>query len=121
LTLKKVQASYQVPARVSRSTYMKIKRLIDEGIFLNFSNFTRKAIEDELTMLGETEIISVKQTSVQEARDRIEEYLKQHQGPAYPSEIADHYGLELEPTFEAIKQLIAEGKTKETATLDASH
>ena len=63
-----------------------------------------------------TEIISVKQTSVQEARDRIEEYLKQHQGPAYPSEIADHYGLELEPTFEAIKQLIAEGKTKETKT-----
>jgi len=59
-------------------------------------------------------IINVKQTSVQEARDRIEEYLKQHQGPAYPSEIADHYGLELEPTFEAIKQLIAEGKTKET-------
>lgn len=114
MTLKKVQASHQLPARVSRSTYMKIKRLIDEGIFLNFSDFTRKAIEDELAMLGETEIISVKQTSVQEARNRIEEYLKQHQGPAYPSEIADHYGLELEPTFEAVKQLIAEGKTKET-------
>jgi len=112
LTLK-VQASYQVPARVSRSTYMKIKRLVDEGMFLNFSDFTRKAIEDELAMLGETEIVSVEETSVQEARDRIEEYLKQHQGPVYPSEIADHYGLELEPVFEAVKQLMAEGKVKE--------
>jgi len=43
---------------------MKIKRLINEGIFLNFSDFTRKAIEDELAMLGETETISVKKTSV---------------------------------------------------------
>jgi len=30
---------------------MKIKRLIDAGIFLNFSGFTRKAIEDELEKL----------------------------------------------------------------------
>lgn len=113
LTVKNVQASYQVPARVSRLTYIKIKRLIDEGMFLNFSDFTRKAIEDELAIVGETEIISVKQASVQEAREKIEEYLKQRQGPVYPSQIADHYGLELEPVFAAVKQLIAEGKAKE--------
>jgi hypothetical protein len=45
--------SYQVASKVSKSTYMKVKRLIDEGMFLNFSDFTRKAIEDELRLLGE--------------------------------------------------------------------
>ena len=43
----------------------------------------------------------------------IAEYLNQHQGLVYPSDIADHYGLEHEPVFEAIKQLKAEDKVKE--------
>lgn len=73
----------------------------------------RKAIENELERLGETQIISVKETSVEEARRLIEKYLDSHHGPVYPSDIADHYGLELAPVFEAIKQLKAEGKVKE--------
>jgi len=92
---------------------MKIKRLIDAGLFLNFSDFTRRAIENELERLGETEILSVKETSVEEAKRLIEEYLDQHPGAFYPSDIAAHYGLELEPVFEAVKQLTAEGKVKE--------
>jgi len=92
---------------------MKIKRLIDAGMFLNFSDFARKAIEHELERLGETEMLSVKDTSVREARKLIDEYLDQHQGPVYPSDIADHYGLELEPVFEAVKQMMTEGKVKE--------
>ena len=107
------ELSYQVSSKVSKSTYIKIKRLIDAGMFLNFSDFTRKAIEDELEKLGETEIVSIRETSVQEAKKMIEEYIDQHQGPVYPSDIANHYGLELEPVFEAIKQLKAEGKVKE--------
>jgi len=107
------EISHQVACRVSRSTYMKIKRLIDAGLFLNFSDFARRAIENELDRLGETEILSVRETSVEEARRLIEEYLDQHQGPVYPSDIAAHYGLELETVFEAVKQLKAEGKVKE--------
>lgn len=87
--------------------------MIDAGIFLNFSDFTRKAIEDELERLGETEILSIRDASVEEARKLIEEYLDQHQGLTYPSDIADYYGLELEPVFEAVKQLKAEGKIRE--------
>jgi len=111
--LETQELSYQVACKVSKSTYVKIKRLIDAGMFLNFSDFTRKAIEDKLEKLGETEIISIKETSVQKAKKIIEEYLNQHQGLVYPSDIADHYGLELEPVFEAIKQLKAEGEVKE--------
>lgn len=58
-------------------------------------------------------IITIRETSVQQAKKMIEEYLNQHQEPVYPSDIANHYGLELEPVFEAIKQLKAEGKVKE--------
>ncbi len=105
--------SYQVSSKVSKSTYMKMKRLIDAGMFLNFSDFTRKAIENELERLGETEILSIRDASVEEARKLIEDYIDQHQGPVYPSDIADHYGLEIETVFEAVKQLKAMGKVKE--------
>lgn len=97
--------SHQVACRISRSTYMKIKRLIEAGLFLNFSDFARKAIENELDRLGETEILSVREASVEEARRLIEEYLDQHRGPVYPSDIAAHYGLELEHGFELKKAI----------------
>src|SRR3990170_5995864 len=99
------EASYQVASKIPKSMYMKIKSLIDQGVFLNFSEFTRKAIEDELKMLGETEMISVKKASIEEAKKLIMEYLDEHPGAVYPSDIADHYGLELETVFEAVKQL----------------
>ncbi len=92
---------------------MKIKKLIEAGMFLNFSDFTRKAIENELERIGETEILSIRETSVEKAKKLIEKYLDEHPGPVYPSDIADHYGLELEPVFEAVKQLKAERKIKE--------
>jgi Arc/MetJ-type ribon-helix-helix transcriptional regulator len=103
INLETQELSYQVSGKISKPTYVKIKQLIDAGMFLNFSDYTRKAVEDKLEKLGETEIISIKETSVQEAKKTIEEYLNQHQGPVYPSNIADHYGLELEPVFEAIR------------------
>jgi len=106
------EVSYQVASKVPKSTYMKIKRLVDQGLFLNFSEFTRKAIEDELEMLGETEIVSVREASVEEAKKMIERYLDEHRGAVYPSDIADHYGLELETVFEAVKQLMAKGRIK---------
>ena len=110
------EVSYQVASKIPKSMYTKIKRLIDQGMFLNFSEFTRKAIEDELEMLGETGIISVRDTSVEEAGKMIMKYLDEHQGAVYPSDIADHYGLELETVFEAVKQLTAEGKAREAET-----
>ena len=113
INLTTQELSYQVSSKVSKSTYIKIKRLIDAGMFLNFSDFTRKAIEDKLENLGETEIISIRETSVQEAKKMIEEYLNQHQGLVYPSDIAEQYGLDLESVFEAVKRLRAEGKVKE--------
>jgi len=63
--------------------------------------------------VGETENHQRKADLSSRGQRQDRRVLKQHQGPAYPSEIADHYGLELEPVFEAVKQLIAEGKAKE--------
>jgi len=107
------EVAYQVASKIPKSMYMKIKRLVDQGMFLNFSEFTRKAIEDELEMLGEIEIISARDASVEEAGKMVEKYLEENQGAVYPSDIADHYGLELETVFKAVKQLMVEGKVKE--------
>ena len=120
MTQKKVQ-DYQVSARVSRSTYLKIKRLIDKGIFLNFSDFTRKAVEDKLAMV-ETGL-KLNQALVQEAKDEITEFLKKRQPPADlskirlgpvdlgetdPTKIIGKYGEEV--VYEALRQLFAERK-----------
>ena len=107
------EVSYQVASKIPKATYFKIKRLIEAGMFLNFSDFTRKAVENELERLGEAKILSIRDVSVKEAKRLIEEYLGQHQGSVYPSDIAEYYGLELETVFEAVKQLRAEGKVEE--------
>jgi len=122
MTQKRVQESYNVSVSVSRSTYMKIKRLIDEGVFLNFSDFMRQAIEDELAMVGETGL-KVNQALVREAKGKIIEFLKKRKPPAdlskirlgpvdlgetEPTKIIDKYGEEV--VYEALRQLFAERK-----------
>jgi GTP-sensing pleiotropic transcriptional regulator CodY len=103
----------QISCKVTKSTYLKIKKLIEEGLYLNFSDFARSAIENELDRLGDVTIISVGTTSMKEAMKLIEEYVDNHQGSVYPSDIADHYGLELEIVFEAVKKMKSKGIIKE--------
>jgi hypothetical protein len=59
-------------------------------------------------------IIEVKEVTVEEARGKILEYYKEHEGESiYPDDVADELGFDLKITMQAVKELIKEGKLKE--------
>jgi len=57
-------------------------------------------------------IVEVKDVSIEDAKIRIFEYLKEH-GVAYPDDIADELGFDLKVVIEAMEKLKKEGKIKE--------
>jgi Arc/MetJ-type ribon-helix-helix transcriptional regulator len=99
----------QAAVRLPKSDHLKIQHLIDAGLYRSYADFLRDAVRDKL---GTMEVISVKNVTAKEAERMIEDYLKEHPGPSFASEIADALGLEFGITFETINKLLKEGKIK---------
>lgn len=100
---------FQVAARLSKSDYLKAKRLVEAGIYRSFADFLRDAVRDKL---GSMEIVSVTDVNPEKAEHMIEEYLKEHPGPNFASEIADALGLDFSITFKTVNKLLEEGRIK---------
>ncbi|KPV62063.1 MAG: hypothetical protein AOA65_2101 [Candidatus Bathyarchaeota archaeon BA1] len=113
--MRAVKKSRQVACTLPVRTYEKIGRLIEDGMFLNYSDFARTAIENELARMGAMNLIEIKDYTLEEAKKLILEYLQNHGGEVLPSDIADHYGMELDICFKAVKALVEERKVEEAS------
>ncbi len=99
----------QAAVRLSKSDYVRVQKLVEAGLYRSFADFLREAVRDKL---GSMEVISVKKVEAHEAERMIEDYVKQHPGPNFASEIADALGLEFGITFKIINKLLQEGRIK---------
>lgn len=99
----------QAAVRLSKSDYRKVKQLIDAGLYRSFADFLRDAVKDKLASI---EVVSVRDVKPEEAERMIENYLKEHPGPSFASEIADALGLEFDITFKTIDKLLQKGQIK---------
>lgn len=99
----------QAAVRLSKSDYLKVQQLVDAGLYRSFADFLREAVRDKL---GSMEIVSVKKVGANEAEHMIENYLKEHPGSNFASEIADALGLDFDITFKTINKLLEEGRIK---------
>jgi Arc/MetJ-type ribon-helix-helix transcriptional regulator len=99
----------QAAVRLSKADHRKIQQLIDAGLYRSFADFLREAVRDKL---GSMEVVSVKDVTAKEAERMIQNYLTQHPGPSFASEIADALGLEFDITFKTIDKLLKEGQIK---------
>jgi len=99
----------QVAVRLSKSDYVKVQQLVEAGLYRSFASFLREAVRDKL---GSMEVVSVKKVEDHDAERMIEDYLKEHPGPNFASEIADALGLDFGVTFKAINTLLEEGNIK---------
>ena len=103
----------QVAVRLSKADYVRIRQLIQAGLYRNSADFLREAVRDKL---GSMEIISVQKVDTAKAERMIEDYLKGHSGPSFASEIADALGLEYSLTFKTIHKLLEKGRIKRAKT-----
>ena len=99
----------QAAVRLSKSDYVKVQQLIEAGLYRSFADFLREAVRDKL---GSMEVVSVKKVEPRDAERMIENYLKEHPGPNFASEIADALGLDFGVIFKAINTLLEEGNIK---------
>ena len=59
-------------------------------------------------------IVEVRETTVEEAKEKILEYYKKHEGESiYSDDVADELGLDLKIVMQAVEELINEGKREE--------
>ncbi len=99
----------QAAVRLSKSDHAKVQQLVDAGLYRSFADFLREAVRDKLCSM---EIVSVKNVAAHDAERMIEDYLKEHPGANFASEIADALGLEYSVTFKAINKLLEKGQIK---------
>jgi Arc/MetJ-type ribon-helix-helix transcriptional regulator len=101
----------QAAVRLSKADYTKVQQLVDAGLYRSFADFLREAVRDKL---GSMEVVSVTKVETPVAERMIEDYLKEHPGPNFASEIADATGLEFSITFKTIHKLLEKGRIKKT-------
>ena len=85
--------------------------------YRSVADFIAEAVREKLEEKGEMPIASLKEIPLAEARSRITQYLKDHPGVHYPSDIAFKLGLDLELVFEVVKALTIEGIVEEVEKL----
>jgi len=103
----------QAAVRLSKADYARVQQLVEAGLYRSFADFLREAVRDKL---GSMEVVSVKKVEANVAERMIEEYLKEHPGRNFASEIADALGLEFSITFKAIHKLLEEGRIRKAKT-----
>jgi Arc/MetJ-type ribon-helix-helix transcriptional regulator len=101
--------TFQVAVRLSEEEYGKIQQLIKAELYKNFAEFLRDAAHEKL---GSMEVVSVQQVDTATAEKMIEDYLTEHPGPSFASEIADALGLEYSVTFRIVHKFLEEGRLK---------
>jgi Arc/MetJ-type ribon-helix-helix transcriptional regulator len=99
----------QAAVRLSKADYVKVQQFVDAGLYRSFADFLRDAVRDKLSSM---EVVSLRKVEPQVAERMIEDYLKEHPGPNFASEIADALGLEFGVTFKIIHKLLEEGRVK---------
>lgn len=94
----------------------RVRRIVRSPLGENYrgvADFIAEALREKLEEKGEVPILSVEEIPLEEVRKRITQYLKDHPGAHYPSDIAYKLGLDLEQVFEIVKALTLEGIVEE--------
>ncbi len=104
----------------TKELYRKIEefREIIDRLRLDISILMSKVdnLERNITSLPvSVRIVEVKETTEEEAKEKIQNYYDEHEGESiYPDIAADTLGLDLKITMQVVEELIKAGKMEET-------
>jgi len=106
-----------VGAKLSPKEAERIKFLVEDGFYLNTSDFVREAIRDKLR---EIKVIELEDVDMKTAEKKIINYLEGRKGEdIYPSDIMDDLKIEIEMIFKVLDKLRGAGKIKEVDSDDS--
>jgi len=119
---KKGYTSVTLPSSLVREARKLLKSPTGER-YRSLTELATEAIEEKLEVIRGVSIVSTKTVRTDEAKSMIIDYLKNHPGAHYPSDIADSLGLDLDVVFEITQSLlgdhIIETKTTSEKAIEA--
>lgn len=108
-TMAQKEKDHQIAVRLTSVEYGRIMGMINSGLYRSSADFAREAIRDKIRSL---EVVSVKDVSLQGAKQLILSHLKKNPSSHFASEMADELGIEYGVAFKAVNQLLESGKIK---------
>jgi len=100
----KVVKRATIPVSLPASTVEKIEELRAKLGYRSRNDIIREAIRRFIEEMKETKVIYVEDVTLEQAKQEIVEYLRQH-GSAYVSDIAEDLGIEIGLAFKAVEEL----------------
>ena len=94
-----------IETKVSIDEFDKIGRLIEAGLYADFSDFLKDAVREKLGCIEEVDERDIPR---EQALKEISEYCKEHE-TVYLTEIVDNLRLDLELVCEIVNDLIKKG------------
>ncbi|MBL7169835.1 MAG: hypothetical protein ISS48_02355 [Candidatus Aenigmarchaeota archaeon] len=89
----------------------QIQSLVNDGFYLNISDFLREAVRDRLESI---KVVTVRNLDIKKARKEIIDYLQKRKGEElYPDELMEELGIDLEIVLKVLKELKKEGRIEE--------
>lgn len=101
--------SSQVATRLAPIESQRIDELVAGGLYRSSADFAREAIREKLRSMEPAGIKDVAPTTAQKM---IIDFLRNHPGQHFASEIADELGLDYGTTFRTINRLLQSQKIK---------
>jgi Arc/MetJ-type ribon-helix-helix transcriptional regulator len=105
---KEIKQAKTVGTKLTPREYEEVANLINNGLYLSFSDFLRESIRDKLKA---TKVIKLRNINYENAKKEILGYYRNYD-EAYLSEVSENLELDLELVIQITEELEQEGRLK---------
>ena len=103
----------RLSAVVSDEEYRRVERLFRAGAARSIAELVREAAAEYINKLEAGKLTVLREIPMEEARRKVEDYLKSHVGVVWPDEMAEELGIDYRIVLSVVQSLLKEGKVEE--------
>jgi len=104
----------RLSAVVSDEEYRRVERLVRAGAARSIAELVREAVAEYVNKLEAGKLVILREIPIEEARRKVEDYLKSHAGVVWPDEMAEELGIDYRIVLSVVQSLLKEGKVEES-------
>ena len=103
----------RLSAVVSDEEYRRVERLVRAGAARSIAELVREAVAEYINKLEAGKLVILREIPMEEARRKVEDYLKSRAGVVWPDEMAEELGIDYRIVLSVVQSLLKEGKVEE--------
>jgi hypothetical protein len=103
----------RLSAVVSDEDYRRVEKLVKAGAAASIAQLVRDAVDEYVDKLDAGKLLNLRTVPLEQAREEVEKYLKDHPGLVWPDEMAEKLGLDYRIVLSVVQDLLREGIAEE--------